>query len=799
MQGNFSAEDHEAFIGDVTLADFYSFHPRWVAWGYEGGRKVPYNPHSGRKAASNDPTTWAAREYAAGRCRQISGAGVGIMLGDHVGGCIGGVDLDGCRDRDTGELADWAVEILTRFDTYTEVSPSRTGLKALFRYDAQWLPELRDAWTPHAPTAEWGPSFAIDHLGPEVHLGGRWYAVTGERHPGAPAAVRAVSRDDLLWLISDLGPTVKAARKAGATGARESGTGTPGGRSEALMSLACRIKREGGTREDLKAELGLPENAPARAHVEDQGRAKAQARAIERAWERAIVPALDSDSAFDSEPPSADDSPTPTAPGDWTIAAFDADGDPDLSHDQLALDLGKAGWDRDARYCGNLGGWFLWRGQHWEPESGMRPMGIVRGFMRSKAKLLVEWAERKAATLDAEEGDNPEGGKRLLGQIKAQAKALRQDACIAAVERLARSNPKALATDDQWDCDDFLLATPGGTVDLRTGELREARRTDYITRLTSVAPAEPGVRPEAWLRFLAEVFPDDPDMPAFIQRLAGYALTGSTREHRMFLLHGSGRNGKGTLLNTLQAIMGDYARGIPTAALLETRSPQHSSPIAQLRGARFVRGAELPVGQVWDESLVKQLTGGDTITARLMRQDGFDFVPKFTLIVDGNTKPRIRTTDVAMRSRMTLIPFTASFAGREDRGLPERLAAEAGAILRWAIDGAVEWQRGGLRIPAAVEKASREYLDSEDLVGGFLSDETERAPAERVEASILYGRYRAWCDGQGIPAASQKAFSEALSERGIARFRTMAARGFMGLRLRGTLGADPFAEGQPGA
>jgi putative DNA primase/helicase len=197
--------------------------------------------------------------------------------------------------------------------------------------------------------------------------------------------------------------------------------------------------------------------------------------------------------------------------------------------------------------------------------------------------------------------------------------------------------------------------------------------------------------------------------------------------------------------------MGDCARAIPTRTLLESKSPQHASPLARLRGARLVRGAELPVGQVWNESLVKQMTGGDTVTANLMRQDAFDFTPKFTLVVDTNTRPRIRTTGVAMRSRMTLIPFLASFAEREDRGLPGRLEAEAPAILRWAIDGAVDWQRGGLRIPASVEAASREYLNSEGSLADFFSDETQAAPGDRVATSVLCQRYRTWRLTRALP------------------------------------------------
>lgn len=449
----------------------------------------------------------------------------------------------------------------------------------------------------------------------------------------------------------------------------------------------------------------------------------------------------------------------------WHVADFDADEVPDLSHDQLALDLGRSGWDNDARYVAELGGWLLWKDHYWQPSPSMQPMSIVRDFVRAKAAALMRWAEAsaKAQRLD------DEATKNLIAATRNKAKAMRQGPAIVQVENLARANPCSLSRPEQWDADDMLLGTPGGTVDLRTGELRRAQRQDYITKCTSVAPAAPEKQPEAWLKFLAEVFSNDPDMPRFIQRLAGYALTGSTQEHRLFLFHGSGRNGKGTLLNTLEYIMGDYAKGVPTSALLETRGTQHASPIARLRGARLVRGAELPVGQTWNESLVKQLTGGDTITANLMRQDSFEFTPKFTLIIDGNTKPRIRTTDVAMKARMTLVPFTASFVGREDRGLPDRLKAEAGAILRWMIDGAVAWHREGLGIPAAVEAASTAYLAAEDVLADFIADEITQDLGAKVTVKELYQRYLEWCDQERSKPMSKRALSDAMGERGYDR------------------------------
>lgn len=530
------------------------------------------------------------------------------------------------------------------------------------------------------------------------------------------------------------------------------------------MQVAAKTKRAGMTLDDYRAEL---------AKVPDLAEWAKDGRQVKRAWERCTAGHLFDESDFDDLPGQSG----------WHVPAFAADDLPDLSHDQLAIELGQAGWDDDARYVGQLGGWHLWTGYRWEPSPGMQPMAIVRSYVKAKAASLIRWAEGKATTLQ-DEGKQGDADK-LMSSARGQAKALRQEQSIAAVERLARSNRHSLATADQWDSDDFLLGTPGGTVDLRTGELRAAARNDYITKATSVAPAPHDAVPDAWLQFLSEIFPSNPEMPAFIQRLAGYALTGSTREHRLFLFHGTGRNGKGTLLGTLQDIMGDYAKGIPTNALLETRNPQHSSPLARLRGSRLVRGAELPVGQAWNEPLVKQLTGGDVITANMMRQDSFEFKPKFTLIVDANTKPRIRTTDPAMRARMTLVPFAASFMGREDRGLPDRLKAEAGAILRWMIDGAVSWQRDGLRIPASVEEASSDYLDAEDSLADFIAEELEQGAEDKVTVAALYQRYRAWADSQGSKPATKRSFSDMMAERGFSRgsgAKNVAT--FYGIRLR---------------
>lgn len=478
---------------------------------------------------------------------------------------------------------------------------------------------------------------------------------------------------------------------------------------------------------------------------------------------------------FDDMPPDLPEA----ASGAWAIDPLAVDSEPDLSHDALAVDLGRAKFDADARFCGPLGGWLLWDGSRWVVDEQRRHMTLIRYFVRKYGERLMEWAKARAPGMtDAE-------AEKFLAKMRATATALRQAPFIANVETLAKSNPRSASRVDQWDCEDLLLGTPAGTVDLRTGQLRPSRREDYISRSTACGPAPEGTRPERWLRFLNECFPDDPEMPEFLQRLAGYALTGLTREHRLFFFQGTGRNGKGTFLNTLQPIWGDYARGLPPSALLESRNPQHMAPLAALRGARMARAAEIQGGQTWNDAIVKQLTGGDTITANRMRCDPFDFTPKLTLFVDANKLPRIRGADPAMAARMTLIPWRQHFPkGTADEHLGAALKAEAPAILRWAIDGARAYLRDGLTIPEAVKSASLAYMENEDTIGQFLTTRTEPLRGARLTRDTLYTDYLAWCDKEHADPMTHRAFAQVMRERGLREVKSHGTYHWSGLILR---------------
>lgn len=456
---------------------------------------------------------------------------------------------------------------------------------------------------------------------------------------------------------------------------------------------------------------------------------------------------------------------------------------PDLSHDQLALDLGHRSWDDNARHVALWGQWLFWAATHWRRDETLEHMSRTRIHLRTRASELINWADRVSGTLHSQ--DKAREARRLESWAREQAKILRSSATVAAVSGLARANPTSAATHEAFDSNRFLLGTPGGTVDLRTGEFRPARREDMISRITSCSPSEPGVEPRLWLRFLSEVFDADMDTISFLQRAAGYALTGSTDEHKLLFLHGSGRNGKSVFLNTLLEIWGDYGRRVAATTFLNSQTERHPTDIAGLHGARLAIASELPRGKTWDEATIKDLTGGDRLTARFMRQDYFDFDPQLTLMIAGNTQPSFRGVDEAIRSRVVLVPFMVTIpAERRDRKLPDRLAAESPAILRWCIEGALAWQNQGLSVPTTIAEASAAYFDEEDTVGQFLHDETTRDPHAFVGSEELLARFNQWSDRQGLGAWTQRTLMKELRQRGYEDARSSRHRGLRGLGLR---------------
>lgn len=426
---------------------------------------------------------------------------------------------------------------------------------------------------------------------------------------------------------------------------------------------------------------------------------------------------------------------------------------PEFSDDFLALRF-SARFANSLRYTATFGKWNEWTGTHWRPDETVHIFTLAREICREVAK-------------DAAYDD---------------AKKIASAGAVSAVERLARNDRRHAATTDQWDTDPWLLNTPGGTVDLRTGRMRPHHPADHMTKITAVAP---GGDCPTWLRFLSRVTDGDGELHDFLQRVAGYSLTGLTSEHALFFAYGTGGNGKGVFLNTLTGILADYASVAGMETFTASQSDRHPTELAMLRGARLVTAQETDEGRKWAEAKIKALTGGDPITARFMHKDFFTFQPAFKLIIAGNHKPGLRNVDEAMRRRFHLIPFTVKIAPEErDPHLPEKLRAEWPGILAWAIEGCLHWQKIGLAPPAAVIDATDEYLSSEDAIGTWLAERCNLDRSLWGSSSALYVAWKAWAERNGEFAGSQRRFSQGLLGRGFVKHDTMHGKGFLGLALR---------------
>lgn len=465
----------------------------------------------------------------------------------------------------------------------------------------------------------------------------------------------------------------------------------------------------------------------------------------------------------------------------WLIQPYYVDGDPDLSHDQLALELSAAGFKKDTRFVAIWGKWLLWDNQRWVKDEKLQHMTATRDFLRAKAKQLIEWGKKKAAAAETDKE-----AERYLKFARDNAKAMRQAGSVQAVETLARSNADLIASAEQFDADLMLLGTPHGTVNLKTGELIKAERAHWITKLCAVSPAEPGTDAPIWTAFLNRIFDGNQSLIQFMQRAAGYALTGHTTEHKLLFLFGTGSNGKSVFLNTIFNIMGDYSRRAAAQTFLNSSSDKHSTDLAGLHGARLVAGSELPAGKVWNESVIKDLTGGDVVTARFMRQDFFDYMPQFTLFIAGNHRPSFSGIDESIRRRVCLVPFTQTIPAEErDPELPEKLKAEWPAILRWMVDGALEWQRIGLSVPDEVSAASAEYMEDEDTLSEFFAENITKVPFGSVSVADMYDRFSKWQRVSGVGKLwTKKAMSNTLAESGFkAEKGTGGARFYKGCSL----------------
>jgi putative DNA primase/helicase len=426
----------------------------------------------------------------------------------------------------------------------------------------------------------------------------------------------------------------------------------------------------------------------------------------------------------------------------------------DITEDGVALAFVERHADQ-LRYCHHSQHWFVWTGTHWR---------------REESRLAFAWARQICR--DASRNSN-----------KAKAKTSKA-AFAAAVERFAQSDRAFAVTAETWDQDPWLLGTPGGTVNLRSGKMREAQLGEHITKQTATAPVKQATPHPVWSAFLDQATGADKDFQAFLQRLAGYCLTGDVTEEMLTFLYGEGGTGKGTFIGTIVAIMGDYAVSVPIEVFTAGTRLNLEYYRAQMAGARLVTASETEVGATWAEAQIKEMTGNEApLSGRHPYGKPFTFRPQFKITLVGNHAPRLKGRSTAMERRMRIAPFKHK-PNTPDHSLKEKLRAEYPAILRWMIDGCLAWQNDRLGTCAAVAAGTGTYFEQQDHFGRWIEERCVIDKTLAIKPGLLQTDYNAWAKANGENQLGNNDFAEMIDRMpGLSRAKTNGVRLIKGIGL----------------
>ena len=813
-------------------------HPQWVCWRQEerqGKRtKVPYSPTTGRRAESDNPATWATYEHA---CRAYKRSlqtkrpyhGMGFMFHrDYTG-----VDLDHCVNED-GSIDSWAQAYLDRLPSYAEYSPSQTGVHILVRAT---VPSGVRRRVPDAPR----PDAAI-----ELYCERRYFTVTGHHLPRTPTALEACP--DLQAIYAELtAPRPRQQRAAGED---------PGGLDDSALLEAAMEAKNGATFRALwhghtsgytsqsEAELALC-NLLAFWTGKDASRMdhlfRCSALYRREKWDR---PARSGETYGQGTIARAISTCTETyspqqerkviqfrrkgtAPGDLHEVELPA------TNLQFILDCLRDEEEGDARLYAHLFRgqciydhtermWYEWRGNSWERDECKHALllasnHLASAYLDASARLSEEAAEAEKrldpGVLMDSRSDDPllkryQWLKAMTGALIGRARVLKKLQRVQAILTYAQAYLKITAR--EWDTNPWLLACQSGVLDLRTGELHAGCPEDYIR--TAIPTAWTGIDTPCprFERFLDELFADKPeqeraDLIAFLQRLLGYSITGSTAHHLFAILYGEeGRNGKDTLLETIKSVLGPLVGVVSNDVFVaqdKFRAGGAPTPhLVDLQGKRLVWGSETRQGDKLNIAQIKLLTGGGEISARQLHGRQYSFSPTHKLLLMTNYKPHADARDKAFWSRACLLEFGVRFVDapkapnerKADPDLKAKLRQETSGILAWLVRGCLAWQQLGLAIPPSVQVATEQYRDEEDKILQFLTACCLVHPDAHVKASILYEAYKTWCKenqfGSGVNATL---FGNEVSRR-FEKKTTRIGRVYQGI---GLLAAAEVGEG----
>jgi putative DNA primase/helicase len=759
--------------------------PQWVAWRYvvrhRKETKIPFNARTGAEASSTDPLTWCSYlEAVAAWQTDFRYAGIGFVFSEGDPFC--GVDLDDCVEESSGELKPWAQEIIERLGTYSELSPSGTGVK-LFLIGQK-------------PGTSCRKPYADGDI--EIYDQKRFFTVTGSILPGTCAEVT-----DCQKPLNDLYHEVFAAAEPRnslplsprhATGTREltdeqilqkANSSKQGLKFASLWAGNWNPAFQSQSEADASLVFMLAFYTKDRAQLDrlfrrsGLMREKWDSRRGEQTYGQiTIATALSQVTGQWQARTHAPEQPSSPASADKT------DWHPAHLSQQINTERLVALLSGDALFNVNRGEWIWFDGRRYALDH--------RGQVHVAAKTVARSTWRFVS--EGLAGTDPKTAFRhAVDSEKASG--------IAAMIQLAQTEPGIPAQAGEFDADPYAFNCLNGTLDLETAVLRPHRRCDRLTKLAPIVydPSAPRVRFEA---FLKKIMAGDEAMIRYLQRVLGRCLSGDITEQEVYFFLGEGANGKSVLIDTVLGILGDYAGTAPESLLTVQSHNEHPTEIADLCGLRLAVASETEEGAKLKTQMVKRLTGDSRLKARFMRQDFFEFDRTHKLIIVSNNKPLIRETKHAIWRRIRLVPFSVIIPETErDPQLTQKLKAEWPGILAWLVEGYRSWRREGMGTPDAVKVATQSYQDQQDPLADYLLDRCiTGVPAIKVSRNDLFNDYQSWCQqtGDKFPLSRNALFDHVRSIQGVGEDEWRPAgvsapvRGFKGIAL--AFGGAPVAE-----
>jgi len=762
--------------------------PHWILWRSEvrNGKKtkVPYQIN-GEMAQSNNKRSWSTFPTIIKFYEQGDYDGIGFMFSKDDP--FIGIDIDHCIQE--GALTSIAEDVIETINSYTEYSPSGDGIHIIAKGKL--------------PLKGPGTGRKNVDIGLEVYRHGRYFTFTGDCLDQVPVEDRT---DELKVLFEKyLKEKPKPEKKQNATSFERADITSL---SNAELWERMFDSKSGAAIKDLfqgmlingdhsSTDMALCNHL---AFWTDKDDAKMdsmfrESSLLREKWDKPhssdgrTYGQMTIDTAILSTPSTIADYEPPEEKKYEVYISDNSIEDTEEIIDEAPkfhlTELGNAEriayyHGENVRYCNELE-WLIWNGKHWHEDSKRQIEAITAKTLRAlygeakatedkyQSKMLHDWAK------------------------KCERRSIR-------INSILDVKPMVSVRKKELDSHSFLFNCDNGIIDLKTGELLPHDRDLLLTKLSPIKYERNAECPN-WKAFLESIFKThtgeaDHELINYLQKAIGYSLTGVTKEQVMFFLFGNGRNGKSTFINIIQDLLGDYGRQTNSDTFLKKRNDSGiNNDVARLDGARFVSAVESEEGQQLSEALVKQITGGEKMSARFLRQEYFEFTPEFKVFFTTNHKPIVKGSDEGIWRRIMLIPFTITIPkDKIDYDLPDKLAKEMPGVLRWAVEGCMKWQTEGLRAPEAVKAATAEYREDMDILAPFIDENCTVHPTEKIEAKLLYENYTKWCYQNNELDLKNRAFYRQLEVRGFKKEKGSKNKTFiMGMTLNKYASASLFS------